>query len=186
MEHPISPKWVLLDRDGVINRDSDAYVKRWAEFAFLPRSLAALRVLAERGIPVVVVTNQSAIGRGLTTAAAVARIHERMRAAVAAAGGRIRAVYHCPHAPGDGCRCRKPEPGLVERACRELGLRAADAVLVGDDARDVDCARAAGCKAAVLVRTGKGAAAEGELAERGTPPDRVAADLYDAVQWIVG
>ena len=117
-------KWVFLDRDGVVNRDSDAYVKRWEEFAFLPRSLDALRLLAEHGLPVVVVTNQSAIGRGLTPESEVARIHTRMTAAVEKVGGRIRAVYYCPHAQRDGCRCRKPRPGMVEQACRELALPA--------------------------------------------------------------
>src|SRR5262245_64756620 len=106
---------VFLDRDGVLNVNLDAHVRSWDEFQFLDGALAAVRRLHEAGWSLVVVTNQAAIGRGLMTAGAVADIHARMCAAVAAAGGAIARVEHCPHHPDDGCDCRKPKPGMLQR-----------------------------------------------------------------------
>lgn len=182
----MKPSVVFLDRDGVINRDSEAYVKNWSEFSFLPNSLEALRRLHENDCRCVVVTNQSAIGRGIATRADVERIHRKMSERVAEAGGRIEDIFYCPHVPADGCRCRKPEPGLVLRACRRLGIEPAASAMVGDSARDIECALRAGCGATVLVRTGNGAGAEGELRQRGLTPGHIAEDLLEAALWLVG
>src|SRR2546429_5773842 len=126
------PSVVLLDRDGVINRMRPDYVKRWDELELLPGAVEALARLSRAGCDVVVLTNQSAIGRGLTTRKQVDEIHRRLGAVVAQAGGRIQAFLLCPHTPVDGCACRKPAPGLLLRARGELGVDLARAGLVGD------------------------------------------------------
>jgi D-glycero-D-manno-heptose 1,7-bisphosphate phosphatase len=144
---------VFLDRDGVINKRRLDHVKSWTEFEFLPKTLEALRALREDGATAVVITNQSAIGRGLLSHADLDGIHHRMVQSVRDGGGDIAAVYSCPHLPADGCACRKPATGLLERAAAELGLSLADSVLVGDSESDLGAARAAGCRA-VLVREG--------------------------------
>jgi len=182
--HP-APPTVFLDRDGVINRDSPDYVKGWDEFVFLPGSLDALRRLTEAGHRLVVVTNQSGVGRGLIPPPALADMHRRMTAAVARAGGRLLDVLHCPHLPSAGCPCRKPRPGLVAEACRRHGLDPAAAVMVGDRAKDVLCGRRAGCGATVLVAAGDAAAELAETARQGTAPDHVAPDLAGAAEWIL-
>jgi histidinol-phosphate phosphatase family protein len=143
---PASPA-VLLDRDGVINRRRPDFVRSWAEFEFLPGALEALRRLRAAGSRVVVLTNQSAVGRGLLGHDQLDLIHARMRAAVEDAGGRIDAVLACVHAPRDGCGCRKPAPGLFHRAARELRVDLGRSVMVGDARTDIEAARAAGCDA---------------------------------------
>lgn len=144
---------VLLDRDGVINRERPDYVRHWAEFEFLPGALQALRRLATLDWPVLVISNQSAVGRGLTTLDAVADIHRRMTAAVAAAGGRIDAVFVCPHHPNDGCACRKPRSGLLRQAAAAFGLRLVDCYFIGDALSDLLAARAVGSRP-ILVQSG--------------------------------
>jgi histidinol-phosphate phosphatase family protein len=176
---------VFLDRDGVINHDSDAYIKSWAEFRFIPKSREALGRLTAAGFALVVVTNQSAIGRGLITPQGLDEIHGRMTEAVARRGGRILDVFFCPHRPEEGCACRKPRPGLIAAACRRHGLDPAAAVMVGDSARDIRCGRRAGCRAALLVRTGRHAQALAELQRDGETPDAVLDDLAAAADWIV-
>ncbi|HUF72154.1 MAG TPA: D-glycero-beta-D-manno-heptose 1,7-bisphosphate 7-phosphatase [Gammaproteobacteria bacterium] len=137
---------VLIDRDGVINRDSVEYIKSVAEWQPLPGSLEALADLTRAGFAVAVVTNQSGIGRGFFTERTLAAIHEAMRAAVEAAGGRIAGVFHCPHRPDEGCHCRKPRPGLLHQAAEALGLALAGAPFICDKASDVEAARAAGAR----------------------------------------
>jgi D-glycero-D-manno-heptose 1,7-bisphosphate phosphatase len=178
-------KVVFLDRDGVINRDSDAYVKRLAEFEFLPGSLEAVRRLTEAGREIIVITNQSVIGRRMASLAELAEIHRYMLESVADGGGRIRDIFFCPHLPDEGCDCRKPAPGLIRRAAAAHDIDLATAVMVGDSAKDILCGRSAGCGATVLVRTGNGAAALQELTAQGVSPDYLAADLLDAASWIL-
>ena len=144
---------VFLDRDGVINRRRLDHVKSWSDFEFLPTALDALRALRDDGATAVVVTNQSAIGRGLMTFAELERIHHRMLDQVRAIGGYIAAVYSCPHTPDAGCSCRKPATGLLELAADELQLSLSDSVLVGDSVSDLGAARSAGCQP-VLVSEG--------------------------------
>lgn len=176
---------VFLDRDGVINRDSAAYVKSWEEFEFLPGSLAALRRLAAGGLRLIVISNQSAVNRGLVRLEALLDMHRRLQAEVAASGGCITDVFFCPHRPEEGCTCRKPLPGLVHQACRQHGIDPLQAVMIGDSARDIECARNAGCKAAVLVKTGNGINAAATLARRDIPVAHVADDLGHAADWIL-
>jgi D-glycero-D-manno-heptose 1,7-bisphosphate phosphatase len=166
---------VFLDRDGVINRKAPEgdYVTSWAEFEFLPGALEGLRLLAEAGPPLVVATNQRGLARGRMTEADLAGIHERMRAAVTEAGGRIDAVYHCPHE--GGCDCRKPGTGLFERAARDLGLDLGSAAVIGDRASDMEAAAAIGALR-VLVRGQD---------EPMPPVDHVADDLAGAARWLL-
>ena len=141
---------IFLDRDGVINRRRLDHVRSWADFEFLPGSLDGLREITRVGAPVVLVTNQSAVGRGLLSEADLGAIHQRMRNVISAAGGRIDAIYACLHTTGSGCDCRKPAPGLLKRAAVDLKLQIETSVLVGDSASDLEAAEAAGC-AAILV-----------------------------------
>lgn len=176
---------VFLDRDGVINRDSPGYIKSVEEFEFLPGSREALRRLTEHGFMLVIVTNQSAVGRGWMTADALAAIHQRLCADVREKGGRIHDILVCPHRPEDACGCRKPRPGLILEARRRHGVDLAAAVMVGDSAKDVECALNAGVGASVLVRTGNGRQAEEALQRRGIMPGCIADDLQAAVEWIL-
>jgi D-glycero-D-manno-heptose 1,7-bisphosphate phosphatase len=167
---------VFLDRDGVINRKAPEgdYVTSWARFEFLPAALDGLRLLAEAGPPIVVATNQRGIARGRMSEGDLEDIHRHMRAAVADAGGRIDAVYHCPHE--GGCDCRKPGVGMFERAGRDLGVSLESAAVIGDRASDMEAAAAIGALR-VLVRG---------HSEPMPPVDHVADDLAGAARWLVG
>ncbi len=146
---------IILDRDGVINQDSDAFVKNAAEFIPLPGSLAAIARLHQAGLPVAVCTNQSGIGRGLLDEPALAEIHDKLEQLAAAAGGHIDAIRYCPHLPEAGCQCRKPRPGMVLDLMSYFSTRPEETVFVGDSLRDLQAGQAAGCRVA-LVRTGNG------------------------------
>jgi D-glycero-D-manno-heptose 1,7-bisphosphate phosphatase len=145
---------VFLDRDGTINRERADYVKSWQEYEWLPGSLAALTALARLDVPIFVVTNQSAVGRGILDGGALDAIHAQLRAEVVAAGGRLDGFLVCPHAPQDHCTCRKPQPGLLLAAARLYHLELSRCVFVGDTVTDMQAAVAAGC-ASILVRTGR-------------------------------
>jgi D-glycero-D-manno-heptose 1,7-bisphosphate phosphatase len=176
---------IFLDRDGVINRDSPDYIKSLEEYEFLPGSLDALRRLNEHGFGCIVVTNQSAPARGLMTPETLHAIHRHMAKAVAAAGGRILDVFICPHLPADDCLCRKPKPGLLHAAQRKYGIDFSSAVMIGDSAKDIRCALAAGVGTTILVGTGKGIHAEEELRVQGLSADFIGKDLKEAADWIV-
>ena len=177
---------VFLDRDGVINRDSPDYIKNWDEFQFLPGSLDALRLLSQAGFRLIVITNQSIIGRGMVPLRVLEETHRKLKAAVAAAGGDILDIFFCPHRPDEACDCRKPAPGLIQQACRRYGIDPADSVMIGDSVKDMLCGCNAGCGTTILVRTGNGLRAEKELAELHIRPDMVAADLLDAARYLLG
>jgi len=174
---------VLLDRDGVINRERPDYVKDWDEFEFLPGVLPALRRLAILDWPIVVITNQSAVGRGLVTLDTVTDIHRRMKAAVEAAGGRIDAVFVCPHHPDDGCACRKPRSGLLRQAAEVLDLQLVDCYLIGDAPSDLLAARAVGCRPILIQGGVQGCSLPQFL--RGEPDVLFVPDLAHAVTMIL-
>jgi D-glycero-D-manno-heptose 1,7-bisphosphate phosphatase len=178
-------KIVFVDRDGVINKDRHDYVKSWSEFEFLPKSLDALKLLRLNGYHIILVTNQSVINRRMVTEAGLKEIHEKMTRAVIDHGGTIEAVYYCPHVPEDGCSCRKPEPGLIYRAQADYGLDLSNTCMIGDNLKDIRCARRAGCGRVILVRTGHGKEAEHLCREGDTKPDHVADDLMTAVEWLL-
>jgi len=178
-------KVVFLDRDGVINRDSPDYIKSWSEFEFLPGSMGALIKLTQKGFAIIVITNQSAVNRGMISRKDLDFIHSHMRSAVRANGGNISAVFFCPHTPDDHCSCRKPKPGLIHQAQSRYTLDLKSTYMVGDSAKDIECAQNAGCGYAVLVRTGNGTEAETILTRKNISPDYVAEDLDDAANWII-
>lgn len=148
---------IFLDRDGVINQERADYVKSWDEFQLLPGVLPALRQLAQLPIPIGVVTNQSAIGRGRVTAATVHDIHQRLARLVAEEGGRIDAFFVCPHHPDDGCACRKPKPGLLLQSASYFAVDLANCVFVGDAYTDYLAAAAVHCPAIIVTSGRQGA-----------------------------
>lgn len=148
-------KLVILDRDGVINRDSDAFVKSAEEFILIDGSAEAIAHLCRNDYTVVIATNQSGIARGYFSTDDLEAMHNKLRAAVAAEGGEISAIFYCPHGPDDGCNCRKPLPGLIDLIEKEFELSAAGAPLIGDSLRDLQAGIAKGCDP-ILVKTGKG------------------------------
>jgi D-glycero-D-manno-heptose 1,7-bisphosphate phosphatase len=182
---PPRPRVVFLDRDGVINRDSPDYIKSWQEFHFLPGSREALARLTRAGFAPILVTNQSAVARGLITRPRLGRLHQRLCSAVARKGGRIRDIFFCPHHPAARCHCRKPATGMLQQAAAKYGLDLSTTFFVGDSAKDILCARGAGCGSSILVQTGNGLTAAQSLIHQGQPPDHIAADLSAAAQWII-
>lgn len=170
---------VLVDRDGVIVKNRDDYVKSLDEMEVLPGAIEALAELSEHGHRVFVITNQSAIGRGLTTRAEVDRMHERLSSDLQKLGGRIEAFLVCPHTPEDGCDCRKPAPGLIYQARDRYGVDLGSAVVIGDAPSDVEAARTAGC-ASILVLSGVTSVSGSHSA------DHVVATIGEAAQIIVG
>lgn len=178
-------KVVFLDRDGVINQDSPDYIKSWAEFEFLPRSLEAIKQLTLNGFATIIITNQSVINRNMVSKKGLDYIHRMMKKAVLSRGGEIKDIFFCPHTPEDECECRKPNPGLIHKAQQAYRIDLEAATMVGDSAKDIECALNAGCGNAVLVKTGNGLIAEKILVEKAIYPDYVALDLYDAVHWTI-
>lgn len=138
---------VILDRDGVLNKrpPKARYVRSWDEFEWLPGAKKALRLLREAGYRVILVSNQAGIGRGEMTDKDLLQIHERMKTETLQAGGQIEAIYYCPHGWDDGCDCRKPKPGLLFQAQRDLNLDLSRTPFIGDDERDAEAADAADC-----------------------------------------
>lgn len=158
---------IILDRDGVINQDSDDYIKSADEWIPIPGSIEAIARLSAAGFTVVVATNQSGISRQYFDEFELAHMHQKMCSLVEEAGGHIAGVFFCPHGPDEDCECRKPQPGLLRQIETEFATSVAGATFVGDTAKDILTARLVGC-VPVLVRTGKGfrtlaEAAPGEL-----------------------
>lgn len=172
-------RFVLLDRDGTINVDRD-YLSDPAELEFIPGSVAGLKRLAGLGLGLVVITNQSGVARGLIRPQELAAVHQRLLDLLAAEGLDLERIYACPHGPGDGCRCRKPDVGLVEQAARELQFDPRQSFLVGDKASDIELGRRVGATT-LLVRTGYGAET---VAAGDAKADHVVEDLAQAAEVI--
>lgn len=172
---------MLLDRDGTINVEKE-YLRSVEGLELLPNTAAGLRAMRELGLGLVVLTNQSGIGRGYFSAETVAGIHGALAGLLAAGGVSLDGIYVCPHGPEEGCACRKPAPGLAEQAARELGFRLADSFVIGDKAADIEMGRRVGATT-ILVRTGYGREVE---ASGGAGQDCVADDLVDAARIIEG
>jgi D-glycero-D-manno-heptose 1,7-bisphosphate phosphatase len=162
----LSPRLVILDRDGVINHDSDEFVKTPAEWLPIDGSIDAVAKLCQAGFTVAVATNQSGIGRKLMDRAALEAIHDKLRSQVRVAGGDVDRIAYCPHHPDDGCDCRKPAPGLYLQLSREYGLPLDGVPIIGDTMRDLEAARAVNARA-ILVLTGNGEKTAAELQQRG-------------------
>lgn len=174
-------RWVILDRDGVINQDSDNYVRSPDEWIPLPGSIEAIARLSQAGLPVTVATNQSGLARGYFDEAALEAMHDKLYELVEAAGGQIDALAFCPHGPDDGCDCRKPAPGLIKALAQAMDMDPAQAIVIGDSLRDLQAGQACGCQLA-LVRTGKGRKSEAALADSGLDQVAVYNDLREAVE----
>jgi len=180
-------KLVILDRDGVINQDSANFIKSPNEWKAIPGSLDAMALLNQSGFRIAVATNQSGVSRGLFDMAILNNIHDKMQRELAQLGGRIDAIFYCPHAADDHCNCRKPKTGMIEEIAKRFSVELDNVPAVGDALRDLQAYAKAGCQP-ILVRTGKG---ELTLAESNQPdkslPDNtwVCADLSEAVQRII-
>lgn len=173
---------VFLDRDGVLNRDGPGFVTSPDELHLLPGAAKSVAALNREGVPVVVATNQSCIGRGILTEVGLGEIHARLKREIGRVGGWIDAIYHCPHAPWEGCSCRKPKPGMLLRARDELGIDLAASYFVGDKPTDIECGARAGCTTVLVL---SGLAPEYHPDEFEVKPDHVCADLPQAVDWIL-
>ena len=175
-------KLVILDRDGVINQDSDQFIKTPDEWKPIPGSLEAIAKLNHAGYRVVVASNQSGIGRGLFDMATLNAINEKMYKALGQVGGRIDALFYCPHPAEANCACRKPKPGMFHDIARRFNMSPLEVVSIGDSLRDAEAASAAGAQP-VLVLTGKGRKTQ---SGGGLPPNtKVYDDLAEAVRSII-
>ena len=175
---------VFLDRDGVINVDRTDYVKSWSEFKFLPGVFEALRLLARNKLRVVVVTNQSAVNRGLMSPNTLEEIHQNMLDRVKEHGGHVKAIYYCPHTPSENCECRKPKPGMVLKAVKDLDIDLGRSYLVGDSEKDIELAQSLDMKS-VRISKGRSTISVSDNLEW-TPDQPISVKtLGEAVQWIL-
>lgn len=172
---------LILDRDGVINKDSARFIKSPAEWIPLPGSLEAIARANQLGFTVVVISNQSGLARGLFDIGVLNKIHARMHEELARFGGHIEAVFFCPHSPDDDCSCRKPRPGLLLDLARRLNADLKTSTFIGDRESDMVAAETVGARK-VLVKSGRGA----ETADRldGSSDITIRDDLADAVEWL--
>jgi len=172
-------KLIVLDRDGVINYDSDDYIKSVDEWRPLPGSIAAIARLCAAGYRVAVISNQSGIGRGLLEVSALERIHAKMIASIVATGGHLAGIYYCPHTPDDRCACRKPKTGMLRQLAADLSVPSFEGVpIIGDKISDLELARAVGARG-ILVLTGKGSSTAAAL--RDDADAEIYKDLASAV-----
>ena len=174
-------KLIILDRDGVLNQDSDAYVKSVDEWIPIPGSAEAVGKLCKAGYTVAIATNQSGLARGYFAEADLAAMHDKMVALAAEHGGEFAHIAYCPHGPDDHCDCRKPLPGLIHQIEQALDVSAKAAWMIGDSIRDLEAGAAAGCQTA-LVRTGKGEKSEYKLTSHDSLSE---APVFDDLQSFV-
>ena len=174
---------VILDRDGVINHDSDEFIKSPDEWQPIEGSLEAMGALTAAGFTVAVATNQSGLGRKILDRPALVSIHDKMRTAARTHGGDIDRIVCCPHHPDDGCECRKPKPGLLTQLARFYSVPLLDVPVIGDSMRDLEAAAAVGARP-ILVLTGNGAATAA-VAEERLQNLETFADLSDAVAFLI-
>jgi len=184
MRQLLGRKAVFLDRDGVICENRDDYVKSWGEFVWIPGAKEALSRLRSHGHIAIVITNQSAIGRGIISRRTLEEIHQRMGEEIAETGGKIEKIYYCPHRPEDSCSCRKPEPGLLLQAAEDLKLDLRSSYLIGDKITDIEMGHKVGSRT-IMVKTGKGQDQLADQARWKIRPDYIAQDLSEAVDLIV-
>jgi D-glycero-D-manno-heptose 1,7-bisphosphate phosphatase len=175
---------VFLDRDGTLAPDV-RYCRRIQDFHLFPDAAEAVRLVNRYGLPVIVVTNQSGIARGYFDVQTLNSIHDYMCSEISRHEGRIDAVYYCPHHPDEGCFCRKPRPGMLLQASRELGINLSSSFLVGDLESDAAAAHAAGCRAVLLETVSPDGDLRREPAERTSQADFRARSLLEAVEWII-
>lgn len=184
-------KLIIIDRDGTLNRNREDYVASPDEWEALPGALEAVARLNHGGWRVVVATNQSGIGRGLFDMAALNAVHAKMHRQLAAVGGRVEAIFFCPHAPEDACACRKPEPGLFYQIGQRFGVSLSEVLGVGNAMRHVQAAAAAECQPHLLLNSAFGQAGSGHAGDLSLlapelPPGTLAhADLGAFADWLL-
>jgi len=178
-------KIIVLDRDGVINKDSDDYIKSAEEFVPIEGSITAIARLSAAGFKVVVATNQSGLSRKYFDDDQLSEIHHLLCSMVKQSGGTIDGIFYCPHHPDEGCSCRKPKTGLLEQIENELSCKLQGCYFVGDSLKDIQAALAFGCKP-ILVRTGKGSITEQNIADTSDLFVPIHDDLADVVSSILG
>lgn len=176
---------VIIDRDGVINYDSDDYIKSLREWQPIPGSLEAIARLSQAGYAVAIATNQSGLARGLFQLEDLEAINASLLERVHELGGDVAGIFYCPHHPDDDCGCRKPKPGLINAIENELGVSAQAAYFIGDSLKDLQAGLAKGCKP-VLVKTGKGEATLQKLPDTMRETVPVFDDLATAADYILG
>lgn len=181
-------KYVFIDRDGVINKDPDgwteySYVTRREDFHFLPGALKALKKLADAGYKSVIISNQQGVGKGYFTEEDLKDVTGKMLEEIKEAGGSVAGVYYCMHAKEENCSCRKPKPGLFEKAKEELGIDPTGKVYIGDTERDMKAGQSAGLKT-VLVLSGKSSRNDAESWQ--TKPDFICDSILEAADLIIG
>ncbi len=174
---------VFLDRDGVINEPPEhRYITRWEEFRFVPGSLQAIRVLSRHEVTLVIVSNQSGVGRGVMSKPQLNEVSRRMLTAIRRVGGKIHAVYYCTHHPDRNCSCRKPRTGMIRKAVKRFGIDLKRSYVIGDSEVDILMARSAGC-GKILVLSGRHNRSSAK--HLSVQPDRIAKDLRAAAGWIL-
>ncbi|HJS19475.1 MAG TPA: HAD family hydrolase [Anaerolineales bacterium] len=176
---------VFLDRDGVLIENRSDYVRDWSHVTILPLVTEALSLLHKDGIKIIIVTNQSAVGRGLVTLETVREINDCLIKTLKENGGWIDAVYMCHHAPQDHCTCRKPLPGLLLQAARELSLDLRSSWIVGDAWSDVLAGQSAGLQGTIMVRTGRGSSQLVSSRPIDVQPFLISDDLFNASKTII-
>lgn len=174
---------IFLDRDGVIIENQPNYVRHWSDVVFFPQALAALEKYAGLPCKFIIITNQSAVGRGIISLEKSWHIQYQLEAHIRQAGGRVDASYMCPHAPDDGCDCRKPAPGLLLQAAEELAIDLSRSAIIGDSLGDVQAGAAAGMLHRILLETGRGIS-QRELPEAEGVAFDVFPDLMGALDWL--
>ncbi len=178
-------KLIILDRDGTINRDSDDYIKSPDEWLPLPGAIEAIARLCQGGWHIAIASNQSGLGRGLFDLATLNLMHDKMNKLLAAAGGRVDAIFFCPHLPQDHCQCRKPLPGLFEKIGERFGVALDQVHAVGDTLRDAQAAALAGCQTH-LVCNGKSEGYSGRPPPENFPPQTMVHDNLSAfADWVL-
>jgi len=180
----VASNLIILDRDGVINHDSDDYIKSEEEWFPLQGSIEAIAQLSQAGFTVCVATNQSGLGRGLYDEFALARMHALMSSLVEEHGGKIDGVFYCPHLPDDKCECRKPGPGLLNQIEDQFSQSVKGSWFIGDTEKDIGAARAKGCKP-ILVLTGYGSLTRSTLSPEQLEGIPVFDDLFSAAMFVL-
>jgi len=176
---------IFLDRDGVLIEHRPGYVRTWSDVVFYPQVLAVLAQLKVRDVKIAIITNQSAIGRGLLDEKVAVEINQRIEQEIIKAGGRIDGIFVCPHQPEDGCLCRKPLPGLILQAAQALDIDLTRSIIVGDNLTDLQAGQAAGVPLLALVRTGLGEQQLQAPLPGGLADIYIFKDLAEALQCLV-
>ncbi|HAW49432.1 TPA: D-glycero-beta-D-manno-heptose-1,7-bisphosphate 7-phosphatase [bacterium] len=180
----MKPSCVFIDRDGVINEELYDYVKKKEDFRLLPNVGKAIRLLNENNVLAIMISNQAGIGKGLYSEDTMEEINSLMKEKLANEGAYLDAIYYCPHHPDNGCFCRKPEPGMLEKAAHNFNLDLKNCIMIGDRIQDIEAGKRIGCKT-ILVLTGYGKKMLENKENWQYEPDFITDNLYEAVNLIL-